>query len=56
MSQDSYGDTALHAAASKGLESATEMLLNAGAEINALNICGRTPLLRACYGGHDVVV
>ena len=48
---DSDGETALFVAAAAGREKETKMLLDAGADVNALsNITGFTPLFRASSG------
>jgi len=47
-SRDSYGRTALHYACSCGNIDIAGELLAAGAQVNARNHAGETPLLKAC--------
>ena len=49
-------ETALHGAARRGHEEIAEMLINAGANVNAQDKNGCTPLYRACVYGHEEVV
>ena len=50
--RDQSGSTALHVAAYYGHASCVELILRAGAEVNALDGHGQTPLFHACGGGH----
>jgi ankyrin repeat protein len=45
------GQTALHLAATWGHENVVKFLLSKGANANARDICGMTPLIRACLEG-----
>lgn len=45
------GMTALHYAARSGDDNVTRLLIEAGADVNALDKNARTPLLLACHGG-----
>jgi len=49
--RDLYGNTALSLAAENGDISRILDLLKSGAEINAQNSAGRTPLMQACFWG-----
>jgi ankyrin repeat protein len=49
---DREGRSPLHLAAGLGLPSSAQLLLEAGAELEATDRSGRTPLLRAAAGGH----
>ena len=52
-----FNSTPLHFAAWAGAEEAVECLLDAGAEVNAKDRHGRTPLFyAACWGRHDAMV
>lgn len=50
------GTTALHAAANAGFDTIAELLINAGAKIDAAAQNGATPLCFACSKGHVKVV
>ena len=52
----SFGGTALFAAASSGHRDAAALLLVKGADVNGPNLHGDTPLLVACKHGHESVV
>ncbi|CAH1396363.1 unnamed protein product [Nezara viridula] len=56
QSKDLYGNTALHAAASRGNTEISELLVKRGADVGAKNKIGWTPLHKAVYNGHDSVV
>ncbi|EAY20883.1 hypothetical protein TVAG_437080 [Trichomonas vaginalis G3] len=45
------GETALHLAASQGCITAIDILVEMGADVNAVDANGRTPLIRACIFG-----
>jgi hypothetical protein len=49
---DNFGDTALHLAAGSGMLLAVRALLGTGADANALNTWGLTPLALSAAGGH----
>eukprot|EP00743_Colponemidia_sp_Colp-15_P008533 GILK01009284.1.p1 GENE.GILK01009284.1~~GILK01009284.1.p1 ORF type:complete len:184 (-),score=37.40 GILK01009284.1:288-839(-) len=49
-------DSNLHKAAYKGVVAEVEDLINDGEDVNAAGAQGRTPLMRACGGGHTDVV
>lgn len=54
---DGYGKTALHWAAWNGIESCCKTLLRNGAQVNAKDVNGQTPLMMAVAGrGHVKVV
>ena len=48
--------TALHLSADRGNLAITQMLLNAGAHVNAQDINGDTPLHNACLCGHKDII
>jgi len=48
--------TALHLAADRGNLELTQMLISAGAKVNAQDINGDTPLHNACLCGHKDVI
>jgi serine/threonine-protein phosphatase 6 regulatory ankyrin repeat subunit A len=48
--------TPMHSAASSGQISVVKLLLEMGAELDAVDIHGNTPLHIACLNGQDVVV
>ena len=50
-----YGSTALHSAAEKGKDAVATQLVNANANVNAVNNIGNTPLHLAAYFGHSIV-
>ncbi|HET7152959.1 MAG TPA: ankyrin repeat domain-containing protein, partial [Candidatus Kapabacteria bacterium] len=54
--KDSTGDTPLMLAARKSHASIVDMLLAAGADVNAQNNDGETPLHAACIGGDTAIV
>lgn len=49
--KDDLGSTALHVAASHGKAESVRALLNLGAEVDAQDGCGRSPLFKACRCG-----
>jgi ankyrin repeat protein len=51
--KDDYGNSALHWACWEGLISLIRRLVDAGADINALNNNGSTPLIDACASGYE---
>uniref|UniRef100_A0A4W3JU27 Inversin n=1 Tax=Callorhinchus milii TaxID=7868 RepID=A0A4W3JU27_CALMI len=53
---DKYGGTALHAAALSGHVSTVKLLLEYGAQVDALDVMKHTPLFRACEMGHREVI
>ena len=53
---DSNGRTALHLAAGKGHIQAMDFLLKAGADVNAEDEFGRTPMLQAIRCGQAEAV
>ncbi|KAF2852065.1 hypothetical protein T440DRAFT_498093 [Plenodomus tracheiphilus IPT5] len=53
---DSYGNTLLIAAASFGNDSCTTRLISQGANVNAKNFLGRTPLMEASLWGRLSIV
>jgi ankyrin repeat protein len=50
--KDCFGDTALHRAADYGYTDVCELLLNNGADVNALNESNEPPLKKALYQDH----
>jgi ankyrin repeat protein len=56
LTKTGYGETALHPAARCGNETAIELLLRAGADINAINESRNSPLLIATGRGAQLVV
>lgn len=50
---NSYGNTALHEACRIGNNATTHCLLQSGADINAVNHKGSSPLHTFCYGDQD---
>ena len=54
--QDVYGDTPLHYAVSSGHTEIAELLIDAGADLEAKNPAVGTPLLFAVLQGHKEVV
>jgi ankyrin repeat protein len=56
-SKDRFGKTPLAIASERGLENAAKILLDTGqVDINAGNLEGVTPLMRASYRGHTSMV
>ncbi|MEO8427661.1 MAG: ankyrin repeat domain-containing protein [Verrucomicrobiota bacterium] len=51
--RDASGNTPLHAAALRGDSATVAALLKSGAEVNATNHAGATPLL---YGAHNTAI
>lgn len=56
MSQDAFGRAPLHSAASKGHVSMSELLLDAKAYIELVDVAGRAPLHYSARGGHQAMV
>ena len=56
LSEDDYGWTALHFAASKGHKDVVKVLLDEGAMPNRADNKGRTPLTKAVSNGNEYVV
>ena len=54
--EDTYGNTAIIAAAKYGLKVPIDHLLFLGADVNQENQFGRTPLIEACRGGYSNIV
>jgi len=55
--QGTCGETALYIAARSGREDFVKLLLNRGADVNAVEtVCGWTPLFIACVQGHLSIV
>ncbi len=54
--QDDWGVTALHFATEEGDEEITQMLIEAGADVNIQTNNGWTPLHKATMGGHSEIV
>ena len=50
---DSAGNTAVHIAASRRLDTVVQLLADSGADLDALNDQGETPLVRARGRGND---
>ncbi|MCX6904135.1 MAG: ankyrin repeat domain-containing protein [Verrucomicrobia bacterium] len=55
VAEKAGGSTALHLAAVRGSPSAVEMLVAAGAKVNALDAYGETPLTAAISAGRDAI-
>ncbi|XP_051872803.1 inversin isoform X2 [Pristis pectinata] len=53
---DKYGGTALHAAVLAGHVSTVKLLLEHGAQVDAMDVMKHTPLFRACEMGHKEVI
>ncbi|XP_078279590.1 inversin isoform X2 [Rhinoraja longicauda] len=53
---DKYGGTALHAAVLAGHVSTVKLLLEYGAQVDAMDVMKHTPLFRACEMGHKEVI
>ncbi|XP_055519103.1 inversin isoform X1 [Leucoraja erinacea] len=53
---DKYGGTALHAAVLAGHVSTLKLLLEYGAQVDAMDVMKHTPLFRACEMGHKEVI
>ncbi|XP_067860997.1 inversin isoform X2 [Heptranchias perlo] len=53
---DKYGGTALHAAVLSGHVSTVKLLLEFGAQVDAMDVMKHTPLFRACEMGHKKVI
>ncbi|XP_072109601.1 inversin isoform X2 [Mobula birostris] len=53
---DKYGGTALHAAVLGGHVSTVKLLLEHGAQVDAMDVMKHTPLFRACEMGHKEVI
>ncbi|XP_067866484.1 inversin isoform X2 [Heterodontus francisci] len=53
---DKYGGTALHAAVLSGHVSTVKLLLEYGAQVDAMDVMKHTPLFRACEMGHKEVI
>ena len=52
---DNYGSTALHLAAWQGKDAVATQLVNANANVNAVDNTGDTPLHYAAAYGHAIV-
>ncbi|XP_069769680.1 inversin isoform X3 [Narcine bancroftii] len=53
---DKYGGTALHAAVLAGHVNTAKLLLEHGAQVDAMDVMKHTPLFRACEMGHKEVI